>query len=145
MLLESRTSLGSRSRSPVRPVRPLVPKPLSTKPYRAVLLSQAVATVAIAAIAGLVAGVHGAVSAALGGAINLSAGVVYAFVLALAAPRSAGGTLAAMFRAEGAKILVIIALLWLVLSTYRDAVLPAFLAAFVVTALLASVSLFVRD
>jgi ATP synthase protein I len=50
-----------------------------------------------------------------------------------------------MFRAEGAKILVIVALLWLVLSTYRDAVLPAFLVAFVVTVLLSSVALFVRD
>jgi len=122
-----------------------VPRPFSTKPYRAVLLSQAVATVAIAAISGLVAGVHGALSAALGGVINVSAGVVYAFLLAVAPPRSAGGTIAAMFRAEGAKILVIIALLWLVLSTYRDAVLPAFLAAFVVTVLLSSVALFVRD
>ena len=109
------------------------------------LLSQAVATVAIAAISGLVPGVHGALSAALGGVINVSAGVVYAFLLAVAPPRSAGGTIAAMFRAEGAKILVIIALLWLVLSTYRDAVLPAFLAAFVVTVLLSSVALFVRD
>ena len=122
-----------------------MPKPFSTKPYRAVLLSQAVATVAIAAMPGLVAGVHGALSAILGGVINVSAGVVYMFVLAVAPPRTAGGTIAAMFRAEGAKILVIIALLWLVLSTYRDAVLPAFLAAFVVTVLLSSVALFVRE
>ncbi|HET9747918.1 MAG TPA: ATP synthase subunit I [Casimicrobiaceae bacterium] len=122
-----------------------MPKPFSTKPYRAVLLSQAVATVAIAAMSGLVAGVHGALSAILGGVINVSAGVVYMFVLAVAPPRTAGGTIAAMFRAEGAKILVIIALLWLVLSTYRDAVLPAFLAAFVVTVLLSSVALFVRE
>ena len=122
-----------------------MPKPLSTKPYRTALLSQAAATAAIAVVAGLAAGVHGAVSAVLGGVINLSAGVVYAFVLAVAPPRTAGGTIAAMFRAEGAKILVIVALLWLVLSTYRDAVLPAFLVAFVVTVLLSSVALFVRD
>ena len=122
-----------------------MPKPFSTKPYRAVLLSQAVATVAIAAMSGLVAGVHGALSAILGGVINVSAGVVYMFVLAVAPPRTAGGTIAALFRTEGAKILVIIAVLWLVLSTYRDAVLPAFLAAFVVTVLLSSVALFVRE
>jgi ATP synthase protein I len=122
-----------------------VPKPLSTKPYRTALLWQAAATAAIAVVAGLAAGVHGAVSAVLGGVINLSAGVVYAFVLAVAPPRTAGGAIAAMFRAEGAKILVIVGLLWLVLSTYRDAVLPAFLAAFVVTVLLFSVALIVRD
>ena len=109
------------------------------------LLSQTAATVAIAAIAGLWVGFHGALSAVLGGTINLSAGVVYAFVLAVAPPRSAAATIAAMFRAEAAKVLVILALLWLVLATYRDVVLPALLAAFVVTVLLFRVALVIRD
>lgn len=122
-----------------------MPKALSTRPYRAVLLWQAAATLVIAAIAGLSAGSHGALSALLGGAINLSAGVVYAFVLAIAPPRTAGGTIAALFRAEAAKILVIIGLLWLVLSTYHQAVLPALLAAFIVTVLLFRIALFIRD
>jgi ATP synthase protein I len=51
----------------------------------------------------------------------------------------------AMFRAEAAKILVIIGQLWLVLATYKEAVLPALLAAFVVTVLLFRIALFVRD
>ena len=123
----------------------LMPKPLSTRPYRAVLLWQAAATLIIAAIAGAWAGVHGALSAVLGGVINLSAGVVYAFVLAIAPPRTAGATIAALFRAEAAKILVIIALLWLVLSTYREAVLPALMAAFIVTVLLFRIALVIRD
>ena len=122
-----------------------MPKPLSTRPYRAVLLWQATATLIIAAIAGLWAGVHGAVSAGLGGVVNLTAGVVYAFVLAMAPPKTAGATIAALFRAEAAKILVIIGLLWLVLSTYHEAVVPAFLAAFIVTVLLFRVALFIRD
>jgi ATP synthase protein I len=122
-----------------------MPRPLSTKPYRAVLLWQAAATLIIAAIAGSWVGMHGALSAVLGGVINLSAGVVYVFVLAIAPPRSAGATIAALFRAEAAKILVIVALLWLVLTTYHDAVLPALLAAFIVTVLLFRVALFTRD
>lgn len=120
-------------------------KPFSSRPYRAVLLWQAAATLIIAAIAGSWVGVHGALSAVLGGVINLSAGVVYAFVLAVAPPKSAGATIAAMFRAEAAKILVIIALLWLVISKYHEAVLPALIAAFIVTVLLFRVALFVRD
>lgn len=120
-------------------------RPFSTRPYRAVLLWQAAATLIIAVAAGAWVGVHGALSAVLGGVINLSAGVVYAFVLAIAPPKSAGATIAAMFRAEAAKILVIIALLWLVLSTYHEAVLPALIAAFIVTVLLFRVALFVRD
>jgi ATP synthase protein I len=99
----------------------------------------------IAAIAGLWAGAQGALSAVLGGAINLSAGVVYAFVLAVAPGKTAGGTVVAMFRAEAAKILVIIGQLWLVLATYQDAVLPALLAAFIITVLLFRVALLVRD
>jgi ATP synthase protein I len=122
-----------------------MPKPLSTRPYKAVLLSQAAATIAMAAIAGLWVGGHGALSALLGGVINLSAGVVYVFVLSIAPPRSAGATIAALFRAEAAKILVIVALLWLVLTTYHDAVLPALIAAFIVTVLLFRVALFIRD
>ncbi|HJU22311.1 MAG TPA: ATP synthase subunit I [Casimicrobiaceae bacterium] len=122
-----------------------MPKPLSTRPYRAVLLWQAVATLVIAAVAGMWAGTPAAVSAALGGVINLSAGVVYAVVLAVAPPKTAGGTIAAMFRAEAAKIVVIVALLWFVLTHYREAVLPALLAAFIVTVLITSVALVVRD
>ena len=106
---------------------------------------QAAATFVIAAIAALFAGLHGALSAVLGGVINLSAGVVYAFVLAIAPPKTAAATIAALFRAEAAKVLVIIGLMWLVLVTYRDAVLPALVAAFVVTVLLFRVALFVRD
>ena len=123
----------------------MVQKPLSTRPFRAVLVWQAAAKIAIAAVSGLLAGVHGALSAVLGGVINLSAGAVYAFVLAIAPPKTAGATIAALFRAEAAKILVIIGLMWLVLSTYRDAVLPALVAAFVVTVLLFRVALFVRE
>ncbi len=109
------------------------------------LLWQAAATLLIALIAGWWAGSHGALSAVLGGVINLAAGVVYAFVLAVAPGKTAGATVVAMFRAEAAKILVIIGQLWLVLATYKEAVLPALLAAFVVTVLLFRVALFVRD
>jgi ATP synthase protein I len=123
----------------------MVQQPLSTRPFRAVLVWQAAATLAIAAVSGLLAGVHGALSALLGGVINLSAGAVYAFVLAIAPPRTAGATMLVLFRAEAAKIFVIIGLMWLVLSTYRDAVLPALVAAFVVTVLLFRVALFVRE
>jgi ATP synthase protein I len=122
-----------------------VATPLSTRPFRAVLVWQAAATSIIAVIAGLWTGVHGALSAVLGGVINMSAAVVYAFVLAIAPGRTAGATMVALFRAEAAKILVIIGQLWLVLATYEAAVLPSLLAAFIVTVLLFRVALFVRD
>jgi len=119
--------------------------PLSTKPIRNVLKWQALATLAIAVIGGMWAGVHGALSAVLGGVVNMTACVVFAVVVAVSRPASAGGTVAALFRAEAAKILVIVLQLWLVLTGYKDIVLAAFFAAFVVTVLLFRMALFVRD
>ena len=52
--------------------------PLKTKPIRTVLRWQVIATAAVAGIAGIVAGGHGAVSAVLGGLVNVAAGVIYA-------------------------------------------------------------------
>ncbi len=119
--------------------------PLSTKPFRRVLRWQATVTVGIAAIAGLWGGGHAALSAVLGGVINISAVVVYAVVLGVSSPTSAGGTVAAVFRAEAAKILVIILQLWLVLTMYKDVVPAAFFATFVITVLMFRLALLDRD
>jgi ATP synthase protein I len=123
--------------------------PLSKKPVLEILKWQAVATLAIAVIAGMWAGGHGALSAVLGGVVNLSATVVYAFVLRTGlesrGPTSAGKGLAAMFRAEAAKILAIVVQLWFALTQYRELVAMAFFAAFIVTVLLSSVGLLARD
>jgi ATP synthase protein I len=123
--------------------------PLKTKPIRTVLLWQIVATLAIAAIGGLWAGRNGAISAVLGGGVNVAAGVVYAFLLGVGfgARRipDAGATLLALFRAEGGKVLVIIGGLWLVLATYRDVVPAAFFTAFVTTVIVFSMAFFVRE
>jgi ATP synthase protein I len=119
--------------------------PLSTKPIRRVLRWQAVATVVIAVIAGLWQGPHGALSAALGGVVNITSVVVYAVVLAVSNPASAGGTVAALFRAEACKILVIILQLWLVLVNYREVVFVVFFASFVITVLLFRMALLDKE
>jgi ATP synthase protein I len=110
--------------------------PLSTKPIRRVLKWQAIATVVVAAVAGLWLGGHGALSAVLGGVVNITAVVVYAVVLGISNPASAGGTVAAVFRAEAIKVLVIILQLWMVLVTYTDLAAAAFFTSFVITVLL---------
>lgn len=119
--------------------------PLSTKPLRHVMKWQAMATAAVAVIAGIWAGVHGALSAVLGGIVNISACVVFGLVVAVSRPSSAGATVATLFRAEAGKILVIVLQLWLVLTSYKDIVLAAFFGAFVITVLLFRMALFVRD
>jgi ATP synthase protein I len=123
--------------------------PLKTKPIRTVLVWQFVATLAMAAIAGAWTGGHGAFSALLGGGVNLAAGVVYAFLLGVglrARPvPDVGTSLFAMLRAEAAKILVIVGGLVLALTTYQDLVLAAFFTAFVVTVIVFSMAIFVRE
>lgn len=122
-----------------------VTPPLKSKPIRTVLAWQALATVAIAAVAGAWAGFHAALSAALGGVVTLTSTVVYAFVLGIGQTATAGASVVTMLRAEGAKVLVIILQLWLVLATYRDVVAAALFSAFVVTVLLFRTAFLARE
>ena len=124
--------------------------PLSTRPIRRVLKWQAGVTVAMALVAGVWLGGHAALSAVLGGVVNITAVVVFAVTMwvsmrGISKPASAGGTVAAMFRAEAAKILVIILQLSLVLATYRDVVPVAFIGTFVITVLLFRMALMEDD
>ncbi len=123
--------------------------PLKTNPLRTVLKWQVIATAAIAAVAGVLAGANGAVSAVLGGFVNVAAGVVYGWLLGLGmgtkAVPDAGSSLVAMFRAEAGKVLVIVGGLWLALSTYGDLVPAAFFTAFVTTVIVFSMAFFVRE
>ncbi|MCC6195671.1 MAG: ATP synthase subunit I [Burkholderiales bacterium] len=118
--------------------------PLSTLAIRRVLRWQAIVTVAGAVVAWPWGGGHAALSAVLGGIVNIAAVVVFAVVYAVSRPATPGGTVAALFRAEASKILVIVAQLWLVLANYKDLVAVAFFATFVVTVLLFRLALLDR-
>ena len=122
----------------------MVFKPLP-RPIRIVLRWQVIVTAALTLVAGFLWGWDGALSAVLGGAVNIVAGGVYGWRVSRSEARSAGEALATMLRAEGIKILLIIAGLLLVLMTYRDVVHLAFLATFVVTVLVFSAAIAVRD
>ena len=68
-----------------------------------------------------------------------------AFVVGLANPGSAVGTVVTAFRAEAIKIVLIVAQLWLVLTMYADVVHAVFFAAFVVTVLVTQAAVLIRD
>lgn len=103
------------------------------RPIRIVLSWQLIATIALTALAALLWGRDGAVSAALGGAINMAAGWVYGWRVSAREAHTAGETLALLFRAWGLKVLLIIAGLVMVLSIYRDIVHAAFFLTFAIT------------
>ena len=118
--------------------------PLKSRPIRILLLSQAIATLAFAVIGGLWAGGHGAVSGALGGAINLVANFVYALMGSVVRPATAIGALFLILRAEGFKVAMVLVQLILVLVLYRDLATAPFILAFVATTLMFGLALRVR-
>ena len=122
----------------------MVFKPLM-KPIRTVLRWQLIATAVLSLLALALWGVHGAASAALGGLVNLVAGGVYGWRVSQSEARTAGEALRTMMRAEGMKVLLIIAGLWLVLANYREIVHGAFFVAFVITVGIFAAAIAVRE
>ena len=116
-----------------------------SRPLRTIFRWQLIATAALALAAGILAGADGALSAALGGAVSLCAGWVSGMVASKRRAQSAAEVLIGALTAEGVKIGLIVLLLWLVLATYRDVVMPAFIGTFVLTALFLAMAFFVRD
>ena len=115
------------------------------KPVLTVLRWQLMATAALTLLAGVLAGSHGAVSAALGGSVSILSGTVSAAVASLGKADTAGGIMLAALGAEAVKIGLIVVLLWVVLTNYGDVVVAAFLGTFLATALIFAMAFFVRD
>jgi F0F1-type ATP synthase assembly protein I len=115
------------------------------RPFRIVLRWQLIATAVLTLASAIPWGGDGALSAALGGAVNIVAGAVYGWRVARGEARTAGEAVATMFRAWGMKVLLIVGQLVLVLSLYKDIVHAAFFAAFVVTVGVFAAAIAVRD
>jgi ATP synthase protein I len=116
-----------------------------SRPIRTVLRWQVMATAVVTLVAGALAGVNGALSAALGGSVSIFSGLASAFVAELGRAESAGGALFAALSAETIKIGLIVFLLWLVLAMYRDVIVLALVGSFVLTVLIFAMAFFVRD
>lgn len=114
------------------------------KPIRTVLRWQLMATAVLTLAGGILAGVDGSLSAALGGTVSLCAGWGSAVVASMGKAQSAGEVLVGALMAEGVKIGLIALLLWLVLATYAELVAPAFFGSFIATVLIFGMAFFVR-
>jgi ATP synthase protein I len=115
------------------------------RPIRTVLRWQLIATAVLTLAGGVLAGVDGALSAALGGAVSVCAGWVSAVVASKGKTQSAGEVLFGALRAEAVKIGLIVLLLWLVLATYDSVVPLALIGSFVATVLIFTLAFFVRE
>lgn len=111
---------------------------------RWVVSRQGLLVVVIAVVAALLDGATAAVSALLGGGIGVAGSVVFALLTATR-QASAEEVVRVMIRAEATKVAVIVLLLWLCFTLYRDLVGIAFFAAFVVSVLLSGIANAVPD
>lgn len=103
------------------------------------------ATVALAALAGYLAGFHGALSAVLGGLVSFASGLGFAAVASWGKADSAAGVMAGALRAEAIKIILIVLLLWLVMSSYENVVVIAFFGTFIAASVLFAAAALVRE
>ena len=115
------------------------------KQIRAVIKLQAITTLSIALVIGIWGGVHWGVSAILGGLVSILAGTIYGMLISRVGKTSAGEALVGMMRAESAKILVIVLLLWLVFAGYQEVFGAGFIGTFIITTLIFSLAIFIRD
>ena len=115
------------------------------KPIRTVLRWQLLATAALMLVAGAWVGTHGALSAALGGAVSIFSGLASAIVATLGKAKSAGGVVVTALTAEAIKIGLIGVFLWLVLANYDGVVVLAFIVSFLVTVVIFAMAFFVRE
>ncbi len=116
-----------------------------SKPIRTVLGWQLLATATLMLAAGVWEGIHGTLSAALGGAVSMGAGLAAAGVASYRKAESAGEVLLSALGAEAVKIGFIVLLLSLVLVLYREVVALVFIGTFTATVLIFSMAFFVRD
>jgi ATP synthase protein I len=117
----------------------------ASKPIRTVLRWQFFATIVFALIAGLLTGIHGAISATLGGLISIAAGLVFAAMISFSKKGTAWGALHAALRAEAVKIGLIVLLIYLVLATYEDVVAVEFIGSFIVSVLIFAMAIAVPE
>lgn len=115
------------------------------RPIRTVLRWQFLTSIAATIVGGLVEGVPGALSAAIGGFISIFAGTVAGAVAAMGRTQAAWGVVVAALLAEIVKLGLMVMLLWIVLVTWDEIVVGAFIASFLVTALIFAMAFFVRD
>jgi F0F1-type ATP synthase assembly protein I len=115
------------------------------KPIRTVLRWQLIVTAALTLAGGGLAGVDGALSAALGGAVSVCAGWISAVVASRGKAQSAAEVLFRALTAEAVKIGLAVLLLWVVLMSYQQAVVAALIGSFIATMLIFAMAFFVRE
>ena len=113
--------------------------------FRPIVGLQVLGTAAVSLLSAWLAGIHGAISAALGGSIGIIAGLVFVALAARSKSKSSGEALYAALRAEAVKLAIMLLLLWIALATYRDVVAIGLIGTFIATVLISTMAILVRE
>ncbi len=117
----------------------------SVKPFVIVLRWQLYVTAAITIVLAALIGLPSALSAFLGGAVNIVSSAAFAIIVSRHKGYTADGTIRTALRAEAVKIILTIILLWTVFKLYDDVNALVFIGTFILTVIIHSLALFVSD
>ena len=106
---------------------------------------QLIVSTAMVLTLGLLWGIHGAASALLGGVVSIISAAAFSAIISRYKGVTAGGALITALKAEAVKIVIMVILLWLVLTLYKDVVAVGFVGTFALTVLIFGMALFVTD
>ena len=118
---------------------------IKNRPLNIVLHLQLLITLVVVVVIWFVLGFHGAVSAMLGGAVNVISSAAYAMIVSRHKGYTAEGTVRTALRAEAVKIILTVSLLWMVFKNYEDVNAFAFIGTFILNVLVYSTALLVSD
>ncbi len=118
---------------------------IRNKPVRIVMRWQLIVTTAMVLVLGFASGIHGAASALLGGVVSIISAAAFSAIISRYKGVSAGGALITALKAEAVKVVVMVILLWLVLTLYKDVVAVGFIGTFALTVLIFGMALFVTE
>ncbi|SEF41290.1 ATP synthase protein I [Nitrosomonas ureae] len=118
---------------------------IKSRSLRVVLLVQLLVTFALVIVFLLALGKHGAISAMLGGGISVISSAVFALIVSRHQGYTAGDAIRTALRAEAAKIILIVGLLWMVFKFYASVNALVFIGTFILMVLVYSMVLFVAD
>ena len=118
---------------------------IKNRPLNIVLHLQLLITLVVVVVIWFVLGFHGAVSAMLGGAVNVISSAAYAMIVSRHKGYTAEGTIRTALRAEAVKIILTVSLLWMVFKNYEDVNAFAFIGTFILNVLVYSTALLVSD
>lgn len=118
---------------------------IKSRSLKIVLLVQLLFTFVLVIIFMLTLGKHGAISAMLGGGVNVISSTVFALIVSRHQGYTAGGAIRTALRAEAVKIILIIGLLWMVFKFYTSVNALVFIGTFILMVLVYSTVLLVAD